>query len=71
MLLARTAKRTEAPDNSQQSCLDSTGTLTEGWHHLAATFGNNTLRLYLDGEPSGEREVEPAGISQSPYEIFI
>ena len=61
----------EAPDNSEQSCLDSTGTLTEGWHHLAASFDGLSLRLYLDGEPSGERAVEPAGISQSNFEIFI
>lgn len=61
----------EAPDNSQQNCLDSTDALTEGWHHLAGTFDGETLRVYIDGELSAEREVDQPGISQSSYEIFI
>ncbi len=61
----------EAPDNSAQNCLDSTGALDKGWHHLAATFDGAALRVYLDGEPNGERAVEPSGISQSNFEIFV
>ncbi len=61
----------EAPDNSAQNCLDSTGSLDAGWHHLAATFDGATLRVYLDGERKGKRAVAPSGISQSPFEIFI
>lgn len=61
----------EAPDDSQQSCLDSEDALQAGWHHLAATYDGSSLRIYLDGELSGEREVDPAGISQSSFEVFI
>lgn len=61
----------EAPDNSAQNCLDSAGTLDAGWHHLAATFDGAALRIYLDGEPSGERTVTPVGISQSSFETFV
>ncbi len=61
----------EAPDNSAQNCLDGTSTLDAGWHHLAATFDGAALRVYLDGEPNGERAVEPPGISQSNFEIFV
>ena len=61
----------EAPDNSQQSCLDSADTLDEGWHHVAATYDGSSLRVYLDGSLSGEQAVTPVGISQSPYEIFV
>jgi hypothetical protein len=62
---------TEAPDNSAQSCLDSTGALEKGWHHLAASYDGTTLRIYLDGELSSERTVEPSGISQSNFEMFV
>ena len=51
--------------------MDSSGTLSEGWHHLAATYDGKSLHVYIDGELSGEREVEPAGISQSAFELFI
>ena len=61
----------EAPDHSAQNCLDSTRALEQGWHHLAATFDGTNLRIYLDGKPSGERTVEPSGISQSDFETFI
>ncbi len=61
----------EAPDNSAQDCLDSTGALEAGWHHLAASYDGEVLRVYLDGELSGERTVEPSGISQSNFEIFV
>lgn len=61
----------EVPDNSQQSCLDSEGTLDEGWHHVAATYDGASLRIYLDGAISGEQTVTPTGISQSAYEIFV
>ena len=60
----------EAPDNSQQSCLDSEGTLDEGWHHVAATYDGSSLRVYLDGELSGEQAVTPVGISQSSLRDF-
>jgi len=53
---------TEAPDNSAQSCLDSTGAIEKGWHHLAASYDGTTLCIYLDGELSSERTVEPSGI---------
>ncbi len=61
----------EAPDNSAQNCLDSAGDLEKGWHHLAASYDGRALRVYLDGEPSGNRAIEPTGISQSEFEIFI
>lgn len=61
----------EAPDNSAQNCLDSTGTLDEGWRHLAASYDGGALRVYLDGELGGERTVQPSGISQSNFEIFV
>ena len=61
----------EAPDNSTQNCLDSAGGLEKGWHHLAASYDGVALRVYLDGELSGERAVEPSGISQSNFEIFV
>ena len=61
----------EAPDNSTQNCLDSAGGLEEGWHHLAASYDGRALRVYPDGEPSGNRAIEPKGISQSEFEIFI
>ncbi len=61
----------EAPDNSAQNCLDSTEPIDPGWHHLAASYDGAKLHLYLDGEPSGERTIEPSGISQSRYEIFV
>lgn len=61
----------EAPDNSAQNCLDSTGALEAGWHHLAASYDGKALRVYLDGELSGERTIEPSGISQSNFEIFV
>ena len=61
----------EAPDHSAQNCLDSTGKLAVGWHHLVATFDGAVLRLYLDGKPSGKRAVSPSGISQSNFETFI
>ena len=61
----------EAPDNSTQNCLDSTEPIDQGWHHLVASYDGARLQLYLDGEPSGERTIEPSGISQSSYEIFV
>ena len=61
----------EAPDHSTQNCLDSTGALDEGWHHLAASYDGEALRVYLDGGLSGERTIEPSGISQSNFEIFV
>ncbi len=61
----------EAPDNSAQNCLDSAGDLEKGWHHLAASYDGRALRVYLDGEPSGNRVIETTGISQSEFEIFI
>ena len=61
----------EAPDHSAQNCLDSSGALSNGWHFIAATFDGKALRIYLDGKPSGERAVTPAGISQSNFETFV
>lgn len=29
------------------------------------------MRIYLDGKPSGERTVEPSGISQSNFEVSV
>ena len=61
----------EAPDHSAQNCLDSRGTLSNGWHFIAASFDGKALRIYLDGKPSGERAVTRTGISQSTFETFV
>ncbi len=55
---------TEAPYNPAQNCLNST-------RALEASYDGAVLRVYLDGELNGERAVEPSGISQSNFEIFV
>ena len=29
----------------------------EAWNHLAMSYDGDTLRLYVNGEPSGERKI--------------
>ena len=36
---------------------------TEAWHHLAMSYDGGTLRLVVDGQPAGQREV---GLARTP-----
>lgn len=48
-------------DVNGQACIaQAPGVLTPGWHHAAATYDGETMRLYLDGRLAAEN-AQPSG----------
>jgi len=54
-------------------CLDSETKLQpDQWHHLVGVNDGRVLRLYINGQPAGEKDFDsPTDISTSDFEMFI
>ncbi len=64
------------PDNCPgrlcQQCLDAQKALElNTWYHLAGVFDGKTLKIYIDGEENASSDVNPSGISQTQYELYV
>ena len=42
------------PDSGGEILVTDNNPLSEGWHHLAVVFGDDLLRLYVDGQEVGQ-----------------
>lgn len=65
----------DCPDGRQlcQRCIDIPVNLIEGqWHHLAFSYDNSTMKLFIDGELVSENTFSPpTGISTRNYPMTI
>jgi hypothetical protein len=58
--------------NEAQTRLDSEGTMSAGeWHHVAATFSQPVMSVYVDGQLAGTASHDSALAHNSTADVFI